>query len=441
MYKRQGLRDAGRGATAGPRQQRTRHVLMAGQVALALALLVGAALMVRSYDRLRAIDLGFDPGSALTFRVGLPARDYPTRAAAVAAHRAILERLAREPGVEAVSASSGLPLADACFGNAIFVRGQSLPDGATAPVARLCAASEGYVTAMRMRLLRGRDLERADVDRGRTNVLVNEAFVRTVLAGADPIGKQLKSNAPPPPSARAVGGTFEWEGGPPWLTIVGVVSNTPFETLTEPAPVAVVYMPLSIAGGPDIPNIAMLGPTTSAATYVVRSTVTPAALTSAVQRAVQTVDSSLALAQVMTLQSLVDGAAAQMALTMALLVIAAAGALAIGVIGIYGVIAYAVSQRRSEIGVRLALGAAPGTVVAMIVKQGAAVALAGIAAGLALAAGGSGVLTSLLFGVSPHDPAVFVGVGTLLTVVALFACWLPARSAARISPTEALRAE
>jgi len=436
-----GLRDAGRGATAGPRQQRTRHVLMAGQVALALALLVGAALMVRSYDRLRAIDLGFDPGSALTFRVGLPARDYPTRAAAVAAHRAILERLAREPGVEAVSASSGLPLADACFGNAIFVRGQSLPDGATAPVARLCAASEGYVTAMRMRLLRGRDLERADVDRGRTNVLVNEAFVRTVLAGADPIGKQLKSNAPPPPSARAVGGTFEWEGGPPWLTIVGVVSNTPFETLTEPAPVAVVYLPLSIAGGPDIPNIAMLGPTTSAATYVVRSTVTPAALTSAVQRAVQTVDSSLALAQVMTLQSLVDGAAAQMALTMALLVIAAAGALAIGVIGIYGVIAYAVSQRRSEIGVRLALGAAPGTVVAMIVKQGAAVALAGIAAGLALAAGGSGVLTSLLFGVSPHDPAVFVGVGTLLTVVALFACWLPARSAARISPTEALRAE
>jgi len=147
------------------------------------------------------------------------------------------------------------------------------------------------------------------------------------------------------------------------------------------------------------------------------------------------------VAQVSTLQRLADGAAAQMTLTMALLVIAAAGALAIGVIGIYGVIAYAVSQRRSEIGVRLALGAAPGTVVAMIVKQGAAVALAGIAAGLALAAGGSGVLTSLLFGVSPHDPAVFVGVGTLLTVVALFACWLPARSAARISPTEALRAE
>jgi ABC-type antimicrobial peptide transport system permease subunit len=143
----------------------------------------------------------------------------------------------------------------------------------------------------------------------------------------------------------------------------------------------------------------------------------------------------------MTLQHLVDGAAAQMALTMALLVIAAAGGLAIGVIGIYGVIAYAVTQRRSEIGVRLALGATPGTVVAMIVRQGAVVALAGVAAGLALAAAGSGVLTSLLFGVSPRDPAIFVGVGTLLTAVALIACWLPARSAARISPSEALRAE
>jgi putative ABC transport system permease protein len=200
-------------------------------------------------------------------------------------------------------------------------------------------------------------------------------------------------------------------------------------------------MPLSIAGGPDIPNIAMLGPTTSAATFVVRTTVAPATLTAAVQRAVQGVDSSLAVAQVMTLQSLVDRDAAQMALTMALLVIAAAGGLAIGIIGIYGVIAYAVSQRRSEIGVRLALGASPGTVVSMIVKQGAVVALAGVAAGLALAASGSGVLGSLLFGVSPHDPLVFVGVSTLLAVVAVVACWLPARSAARISPTEALRAE
>jgi hypothetical protein len=294
---------------------------------------------------------------------------------------------------------------------------------------------------MRMRLLRGRDLERADVDGGRTNVLVNDAFVQRVLGGADPIGRQVKSNAPPPPTARPAEGTFEWEGGPPWLTIVGVVSNTPSETLTERAAVPVIYMPLSIAGGPDIPSIAMLGPATSAATFVVRSDLPTTTLTAAIERAVRSVDGSLAVAQLSTLQRLVDAGAAQMALTMALLVIAAAGALAIGVVGIYGVIAYVVSQRRSEIGVRLALGAAPGRVVFMIVKQGAGVVLSGIVVGLMLAAAGGGVLESLLFGVNPYDVSIFSAVGALLTAVAFLACWLPARSAARVSPTEALRAE
>jgi ABC-type antimicrobial peptide transport system permease subunit len=176
-------------------------------------------------------------------------------------------------------------------------------------------------------------------------------------------------------------------------------------------------------------------------TYVVRTTVDPTALTATVGRVVQSVDRSLAVAQVRTLQAIVDGSAAQTALTMTLLVIAGAVALAIGVIGIYGVIAYAVSQRRNEIGVRLALGAAPGTVVAMIVTQGAVVVLCGVAAGLALAAAGSGVLSSLLFGVSPHDPVIFVKVAALLSAVACAACWLPARNAARVSPTEALRAD
>ena len=436
-----GLRDPGRGPTATRRQQRTRHALMAAQVALALALLVGAALMVQSYDRLRAVDLGFTPGSALTLRVGLPRQDYPTRAAAVTAHRAILERLEREAGVETVSASTGLPLADACFGNAIVIKGQAFPDGARTPVARLCAVSEGHVKAMGMRLVGGRDLERADVDSRRPNVLVNEAFVTAVLGGVDPIGRQIRSSAPPPQGVSFADGNAEWEGAPPWLTVVGVVANTPFENLTERTPVAVVYMPFSIPGGPDIPNVALLGPSISAKTYVVRSTVSPAALTSAVQRSVRAVDGSLAIAQIVTLQGVVDGGAAQMALTMALLVIAAAVALASGVIGIYGVIAYVVSQRRGEIGVRLALGASPDTVVLMIVKQGASVVLAGVAAGLALAAAGSGWLRALLFGVDPHNPAIFAGVGVLLAAVAFVACWLPARSAARVSPTEALRAD
>ena len=147
------------------------------------------------------------------------------------------------------------------------------------------------------------------------------------------------------------------------------------------------------------------------------------------------------MAQLASLQTIVDRGAAQMALTMTLLVVAAGVALAIGLIGIYGVIAYVVSQRRNEIGLRLALGAAPQAVVAMIVRQGAIIALSGVAAGLALSAAGSGVLASLLFGVSPRDPAVFGGAGVILSAVALVACWIPARSAARVNPTDALRAE
>jgi ABC-type antimicrobial peptide transport system permease subunit len=160
-----------------------------------------------------------------------------------------------------------------------------------------------------------------------------------------------------------------------------------------------------------------------------------------VRRAVDAVDPKLALAQVRTLQNILDGASAQMAFTMALIVIAAAVALLLGVIGIYGAMSYIVSQRTGEIGVRLALGAEPGSVARMIVRQGGVVALAGVAVGLAAAFGGGRLIESLLYGVSPRDPNVFAGMTVLLLGVVLLACWLPARRAARFSPLDALRTE
>ncbi|HTM02005.1 MAG TPA: ABC transporter permease [Vicinamibacterales bacterium] len=437
----EGLHEAARGQTATRQRQRMRQLLMGGQVATALVLIVAAMLMLQSFRRLRVIDLGFNPASALTFRLGLPLRDYPSRAAAVTAHRTILQRLAELPGVEAVSASTGLPLVDACFGNTVLVRGRSVQSGTVPPFARICAVSEGFVTAMQMRLVDGRDLARADVDAGRPNVLVNQAFVKSGLGGDEAIGQQLRSNAPPPAGAQRNNGAFVWDGAPPWLTIVGVVSNTPNQSLTETTPVPTIYMPMSLAGGPDIPAKAMLGPPISAMTYVVRSRVPIAALTPAVYGAVQAADRTLALAQVQPLQRIVDGGFTQMAFTMTLLLIAAGVALGIGLVGIYGVVAFVVSQRRNEIGVRLALGAAPQAVVAMIVRQGAAVTFAGIAAGIAIALAGSRVLASLLYGVGPRDPAVFAGASTTLFTVAIAACWLPARRAATVSPTEALRAD
>src|SRR4029077_8713078 len=175
--------------------------------------------------------------------------------------------------------------------------------------------------------------------------------------------------------------------------------------------------------------------------FVVRSATPPTALLKSIRRAIDAGDPKLAVSQVATLQEIVDRASAQMAFTMTLIAAAAAVALLLGIIGIYGVMSYIVSQRTSEIGVRLALGAEPGSVAAMILRQGGVVALAGAAIGLVAALAGSRVIASLLFGISPRDPGVFAGTTLLLLIVAALACWLPARRAARLSPLEALRVE
>ena len=198
-------------------------------------------------------------------------------------------------------------------------------------------------------------------------------------------------------------------------------------------------MPISLATGPGVPRRQRLGPDVAVMSYVVRARTPPLGLLPTVRRAVDTVDKDLALARVETLQASVDRASAQMAFTMALLAIAAAVTMALGLIGIYGVMSYVVSQRTGEIGVRLALGAEPREVARMIVRQGGLVALAGAAVGLAAALAGSRAIESLLYGVSPRDPAVFAATTLILIVVALGACWLPARRAARLSPIEALR--
>lgn len=424
------LHEQGRGNTASRSRHRARHVLMAGQVALALVLLVASGLMVRSFQQLRAVDPGFTAASALTFRVGLPDREYAARRAAVAAHQSILDRLSALPGVAAVSASTCLPLADRCFGNSVFV--ERRPDEqrpAARPNVAFRAVAAGYVEAMGMRIFRGRGLNRDDVERNEPNVVVNQAFADAYFPHQDPIGRRVASSRPPtlPP--------------PAWLTIVGVVSDTPATTLADATPMPKLYMPMSIAGGPGIPLTDLVGPNISTMSYVVRSTTPPLGLVPAVRRAVDAIDPTLALAEVSTLQDRLDRASAYMAFTMVLLAIAASVALMLGTIGIYGVMSYIVSQRTGEIGVRLALGAEPGRVSGAIVRQGGLVALVGIAVGLATAFAGTRLIASLLYDVSPRDPSVFVTTACLVLCVAVLACWLPARRAAQLSPVEALRGE
>jgi predicted permease len=427
------LNESGRGNTASRDRHRARHLLMGGQVALALILLIASGLVARSFQKVRDKDPGFTPASALAFTVALPAGAYPTRTTAVAANQAIIDRLSTLPGVTAVSSSTCLPLSFGCFGNSLRVRGRPVTTGTTVPVGLYRAVGAGYFETMGIPIVRGRSITRDDIERKAPVVVVSDALVQRVFAGEDPIGQYLTSNAPP---ARP--------GGPPApepLQIVGIVGDTPIRSMAEPAPASQLSKPMSIAGGPDIPAQALVGPDVSSMSFVVRSATPPTTLLPSIRRAVDAVDPKLAIAQVATLQEMVDRASAQMAFTMTLIGAAAIVALLLGIVGIYGVMSYIVSQRTSEIGVRLALGAQPRSVAAMILRQGSTVAIAGAAIGLVAALAGSRLIASLLYGISPRDPAVFAGTTLLLLLVAALACWLPARRAARLSPLEALRAD
>jgi len=425
------LQEQGRGQTATRGSHRARQLLMGAQVALALILLIASGLMLRSFQKLRAIDPGFDPSSTLTFTIGLPQSKYPSRQVATDVHVRILDRLSAIPGVAGASTSTCLPLAGVCWGNGLIVEGELFDPKRVRPFVAFRAVAGGYTDIMRMPLLRGRSLTRADVDRREPNIVVNKAIADAYFPGQDAIGRRVRASVPPNSTLPT----------PPWWTIVGVVANTPTMSLAEAAPIGLVFQPMSIAGGPDIPREALMGPDVTGMAYVVRSAVPTSSLVGAVRRAIDEVDPNLAIAQVRMLQDVVDRSSDQTSFTMVLLAIAATVALLLGAIGIYGVISYIVAQRTGEIGVRLAMGAEPRTVARMILRQGGLVTLLGIVTGLIAAFAGSQLIRSLLFGVSPRDPIVFTVTTVTLLVVALLACWVPARRAARLSPLQALRTE
>ena len=427
------LNDASRGNTVNRARHRARRLLMGGQVALALVLLIASGLMVRSFQKMRNVDPGFNTSSALTFNVALPAASYTSREAAVRAHQAILDRIRALPGVVAAASSTGLPFTFGGMGNTVQVPDRPRIPEATPPSAWWHAVSGGFLETMGLRLLRGRILTPDDVDLRQPVVVINDALAKRLFPGEDPIGRYVISSAPP---ARP--------GGPPApipLQIVGIVNNTVTRSLTETVSASQIYMPMSIAGGPGIPLSTLVGPDVSAIDFLVRTAIDPAIMAASIRRAIDDVDPKLAIDRTVTLQGLVDRASAQMAFTMVLIAIAACVAMALGIVGIYGVMSYIVSQRTAEIGVRLALGAEPKAVATMILRQGSAVTGIGAVIGLLVSFAGSQLIASLLYGVGPRDPVVFASTTALLMVVAMLACWLPARSAARLSPVEALRAD
>ncbi len=411
------LHEGGRALTASAPRMRARHLLMAGQVALALVLLVGSGLMIRSFRALRNQNPGFQTEDALVFRIGLAGPGYADVTRVADTHDRIMQRIAALPGVRSVSGSTCLPLDGLCFWDPIAVQGKPAPSSEIRPMVSMRRVAPGWFETMGIHAIAGRVLERADLEQRSGAVVIDCALADRYFPGEDPVGQRV---------APETGGT-----GMPWFTVVGVVPNLPALSLTEKQPAASLYYPL-------VDTLNWL-PRPQELAYVVRTAVAPLSVLNAVRREVATVDPAIAVAHVTTLDGLLAQGRAQMAFTMTLLFIAATVAMMLGVIGIYGVISCGVSRRTAEIGVRMAVGARPRGVTWMILRQNVALMLGGIAAGLLGALATTRVLGSLLYGVHTRDPLTYAAVTALVLSIALLACLLPALQAARLDPLVALR--
>jgi predicted permease len=397
------LKEGERGSTAN--RGRTRSALVIAEVGLSLVLLVGAGLLVKSFERLMDVDAGFDPDHLLTFNLGLPSSTNSVRQ--LAFYQQVVQRLQALPGVQAVGAVSRLPLAG---GNSS--RSFGVPGIETAYDADIRVSTPDYFRAMSIPLLKGRGFSESDLSSSLNVAVVNEALARTAFPGQDPIGKQLTHFGPDNMT----------------LQIIGVVGNVRHVGL-DADPHSEIYQVLGQAQWPSM-FVAIRSKTSDATT-----------LTSAAQNAVWSVNKDVPLANVRTMQDLIANSVQRRKFSMLLLTIFAVVAMLLAAIGLYGVMAYSVLQRTHEIGIRMALGARRIEVLALVVKQGMALALMGIAAGATLSLGMTRLISGMLFGITPTDPLTFVGVVTLLGTVAFLANYLPARRASKVDPMVALRYE
>jgi predicted permease len=402
------LRDAGHGGS-GRGGMHARQLLMASQVGLAIVLLVAAGLMVKSVTRLAEVDPGFQADERLVFSIGLPSSEYPSNDEAAAFHDLLLERLKALPGVRQAAFTTRLPLDGDGEGDPLDVRGRPLGFDELGPVVRYRRGSSDYFAAMAIPLRQGRLLDDADAD-GRTQaVVIDQAVADIYFPGEQAVGRQIRKMA----------GSEDRE----WLTIVGVVGNTPTIALSEESSIGKVYLP------PRSSIVSGVG-SVHTASYVLHANGSPAALVPGVRRALEELNPGVALARAEPLSEGLDRSGARLSFVMLLLLLAALIALLLGTVGAYSVISYSVAQRRSEIGIRLALGADPRSVSGMIVRQSGTVIAGGVIVGVVAAAACARLLQALLFGVAWNDVPTYLAAATFLFGVALFACWVPAHRAA-----------
>ncbi len=412
------LKEGGRGASDGIRRNRLRSFLVASEFALALMLLIGAGLMIRSFLALESIDPGFNPHNVLSMVVSVAGSQEAEPNRRVLFYQQLLDRVRTLPGVQSVGGINHLPLAGDIWGWSFTIEGRPKPRPGEFPTAVYRVAMPGYFQTMRLPLVRGRDIAATDDASAQGVVIVNERAAASYWPGEDPIGKRI---------------TF---GPPTWLTVIGVAKNAKQSDWAAPP-----YPEVYLAALQNSDFLGNAGSHIAYLTLVVRTAGDPGALANAVKNTVWSFDRNLPISEVLTMDGVVADANAQPRFEMLLLAVFAGVALALAAVGIYGVMSYSVSRRTHEIGIRLSLGASQGEVLRLVVRQGMALALAGSAAGMAGALMLSRLMTNMLYGVRPTDPLIFAGVAMVLGGVALVATYIPARRATRIDPMVALRYE
>jgi putative ABC transport system permease protein len=415
------FRGEGRGASGSRRRSRLRAALVVAQVSLALVLLVGATLLIVTVRRLGAVDPGFRPEGVASFQLGLLGAKYPDASAQRGFVGRVLDRLELIPGVQHAGAVFYLPLGSGDVNGDISLEGSPPAAPGQELMAGYRLVAGDYQNTVGVSLVRGRLLGRSDGAGGVPAAVVNEALVRKYFGGENPIGRRITFGSPD--------STAEWR------EIVGVVGNVRHLGLTTD-PMPEIYVPIQQLA-PDFWSIFASIPIS----FVVRSDREFSALAPEIRRAIREVDPEQPISGLREAGELLSDAVARQRFSMMLLVLFGSLALTLAAIGVYGVMAYTVSQRTRELGIRLALGARTGSVRTLVLRQGLGIALLGVGLGLGGALALGRLLTSLLYDVSPADPRVLGAAALTLSAVSAFASLVPAIRATRVDPIDALRSE
>jgi predicted permease len=378
-------------------------------------LVIGAGLLVRSFHRLQQVPPGFNPGNVLTLELTMTGQRYADQTAVLDTYREIWSRIGALPGVTAVGGVSALPLSQMMAWGPITVEGRVPQPGEAFINVDQRIVSVDYFKTMEIPLVRGRLFGEQDIRSAPRAIVIDQRMAEQLWPGRDPIGQRVRR------------GGFDANSTAPWMTVVGVVGRIKQDALDADSRMA-MYLP-------------HLQFPTRALNLVVRTTQAPEAMADAVRQQVRALDPDLPVYRVKSMESRVAASLAERRFSMLLLGLFALLALGLAMLGVYGVMAYFVAQGARELGIRMALGASPRAILGLVVSQGAGVAALGLVLGLAGAMALGRFIEALLFDVGTRDPITFVAMPLVLAVVALVACYIPARRATRIDPTVALRSE